>query len=199
MAVKMELMGNGFLKVYLMEEDLFALGLTFDGLDYDNPATKEAIQAILLAAREETGFDAAGGLVVEAIPVEGGCLMLFTPTAPHRRVRLKRAVGPFVYEAEDAEQLFRLADGISRLRPEPEGRLMPWTGSSLYQFGEKYRLVLYPSASLPKGVGDLLQEFVRTAGEGDAAAAYTAEHGRAIAVGDALTRLCSAVGGRRSV
>lgn len=191
--MKMELLENGCLKILLGEEDLQALGLSFEGLDYDTPATREAIQALLLAAREETGFSPSGGLLVEALPVDGGCLLLMTPTSGHRRIRLKRAVGPYVYEAEDAEQLFRLAAGISRCRPDMDGHMQPWAGSSLYQFGDKYRLILYPSSLLPRRMDDLLLEFVRSAGEGDAAAAYTAEHGRAIAVGDALARLCTAV------
>ena len=196
--MKMELLENGCLKILLSEDDLQALGLNFDRLDYDNASTREAIQALLLTAREETGFHPAGGLLVEALPVDGGCLLLLTPTAGHRRIRLKRAVGPYVYEAEDAEQLFRLADGLTRYQSAADARVQPWAGSSLYQFGEKYRLVLYPSTILPKGMDDLLLEFVRSAGEGDAAAAYTAEHGRAIAVGDALVRLCTAVRPRDS-
>lgn len=101
-------------------------------------------------------------------------------------------MGPYIYEVEDAEQLFRLAEGLLRYRQPLEKRLLPSAGSSLYLFGEKYRLVLYPAAALPRGVQDLMREFSRCAGEGDAAAAYTAEHGRAIAVGDALLRLYSA-------
>lgn len=196
--MKMELLENGCLKILLAEDDLQALGLNFDRLDYDNASTREAIQALLLTAREETGFNPAGGLLVEALPVDGGCLLLLTPTVGHRRIRLKRAVGPYVYEAEDTEQLFRLAVGLTRYQPTADSRIQPWASSSLYQFGEKYRLVLYPSAILPRGMDDLLLEFVRSAGEGDAAAAYTAEHGRAIAIGDALTRLCTAVRARET-
>lgn len=196
--MKMELLENGCLKILLAEEDLQALGLNFDRLDYNDASTREAVQTLLVTAREETGFNPSGGLLVEALPVDGGCLLLLTPTMGHRRLRLKRAVGPFVYEVEDAEQLFRLADGLVRCRTNPDLRVQPWAGSSLYQFGDKYRLVLYPSAVLPRGMGDLFQEFVRSAGEGDAAAAYTAEHGRAIAIGDALLRLCTAVQARRA-
>lgn len=193
--MKMELLDNGCLKVLLTEEDLQALGLTFDSMDTTNMATQEAIQSLLLTARHETGFDPSMGLVVEALPVDGGCLLLFTPVCTRRRIRLKKAIGPYIYEAEDTEQLFRLADGLChhQLTGSP---VQPWTGSSLYQFGDKYRLVLYPSTSLPQEMGNLLQEFVHTAGEGDAAAAYTAEHGKAIVIGDALLRLCMAVESR---
>ena len=110
--MKMELLDNGCLKVLLTEEDLQALGLTFDSMDTTNMATQEAIQSLLLTAKHETGFDPSIGLVVEALPVDGGCLLLFTPVCPRRRVRLKKAAGPYIYEAEDTEQLFRLADGL---------------------------------------------------------------------------------------
>lgn len=195
--MKMELTENGCLKIMLTEEDLNRLGLSFASLDYDLPATRSALQTLLMAARNETGFDPAGGLVVEAVPVDGGCLLLFTPTGNHRRIRLKKAVGPYIYEVEDAEQLFRLAEGLTRYRQPLEKRLLPSAGSSLYLFGEKYRLILYPAAALPRGVQDLMREFSRSAGEGDAAAAFTAEHGRAIAIGDALLRLCSAAQGNQ--
>ena len=114
--MKMELLENGCLKILLTEEDLNRLGLSFASLDYDTPATRSAMQTLLLAARNETGFDPTGGLVVEALPVDDGCLLLFTPTGSHRRIRLKKAVGPYIYEVEDAEQLFRLAEGLSRYR-----------------------------------------------------------------------------------
>ena len=188
----MEVLENGCLKILLTEEDLYGFGLTFDNLDYDDNTTRDVLQMLLIAARNETGFDPAGGVVVEALPVDGGCLLLVTPTGGHRRIRMKRAVGPYVYEFDDADQLLGLASSISRYRRPEGGKTSPVAGSSLYQFDGRYRLVLYPAAPMPRGVGNLLQEFARAAGEGDAAAAYTAEHGRPIAVGDALARMCEA-------
>jgi negative regulator of genetic competence, sporulation and motility len=183
--VRMELTDNGCLKILLSEEDLEGLGLTFERLDYDDPATRDAMKLLLAAAQRETGFDPSGGLIVEALPVDKGCLLLFTPASGKRKVRMKRAVGPYIYELDDADQLLSMARSIGR-------RAAPITGSSLYRFGGGYRLILYPSDPLPRGMGNLLLEFARAAGEGDAAAAYTAEHGQPIAVGDALSRLCSA-------
>lgn len=181
----MELTDSGCLKVWLSEEDLAELGLTFESLDYEDPITRDAMKILLTAARKETGFQAEGGLMVEALPVDGGCLLLFTPAENRRRTRMKRAVGPYVYELDNADQLLGMARSLGRAAA-------PLTGSSLYAFGRGYRLVLYPAAPLARGVGDLLDEFARRAGEGDAAAAFTAEHGRPLAVGDALDRLCAA-------
>ena len=41
--------------------------------------TGDAMKRILAAAQKETGFPAEGGLMVEALPLDGGCLLLFTP------------------------------------------------------------------------------------------------------------------------
>ena len=191
-AVRMELMENGCLRILLTEEDLHVLGLTFDSLDYDNVTTREAMQELLLMARNEAGFDQTGDMMVEALPVDGGALLLFTPTGIRRRARMKRAIGPYIYEVDDVDQLLRLADGWGRFSLTAGKKSIP-SGSSLYCFGTGYRLVLYPFTPLPRNMVNFLREFSHSAGEGDAAAAYTAEHGKPIAVGDALVRLCAAM------
>ena len=183
----MDLLENGCLKILLTEEDLRAFGLTFEGLDYDNEGTRSALHRLLDEAKRRTGFDASGSLLIEALPVDGGCLLLLTPTGGKRRIRLNRAAGPYVYGLDSADAVLQLARSVG----EMEGAA-PFYGSSLYEFGTGYRLVLYPGAPLSRRLGNLLQEFARAAGEGDAAAAFTAEHGRSIAVGDALVRLCRA-------
>ena len=55
--MRMELTDNGCLKILLSEEDLEGLGLTFERLDYDDPATRDAMKLLLAAAQRETGFD----------------------------------------------------------------------------------------------------------------------------------------------
>lgn len=67
--MKMELLENGCLKIMLTEEDLDRLGLSSPAWIMMAPATRSALQTLLMAARNETGFDPAGGLVVEALPV----------------------------------------------------------------------------------------------------------------------------------
>ncbi len=190
-AVKMDLLENGCLKILLTEEDLRAFGLTFEGLDYDNERTRSALHRLLDEARQRTGFDSSGSLIIEALPVDGGCLLLLTPTGGKRHLRLRQTVGPYVYELDDADAILQLAQSVG----ETDGASL-FFGSSLYQFGRGYRLILYPAAPLSRRMGHLLHEFARSAGEGDAAAAYTAEHGRSIAVGDALGRLYDAARGR---
>lgn len=182
----MDLLKNGCLKILLTEEDLRAFHLTFEDLDYSNDSTRGVLRLLLEQAREETGFDPGGSLLVEALPVDGGCLLLLTPTAGKRHVRMKRAAGPFVYELDDTDAVLRLARSA-------DGQMPAMLTSSLYRFGSRYRLILYPGSPLSREMSNLLGEFARPAGEGDAAAAYTAEHGEAIAVGDALHRMGEAM------
>lgn len=189
--MKMDLLENGCLKILLTEEDLRAFGLTFEGLDYDNEGTRSALHRLLDEAKRRTGFDASGSLLIEALPVDGGCLLLLTPAGGKRRVRLRRAAGPYVYELDTADAILQLAQSVGEMEGEA-----PVFGSSLYAFGGGYRLILYPGAPLSRRMGALLHEFARAAGEGDAAAAFTAEHGRCIAAGDALGRLCAAARAR---
>lgn len=188
----MDLLENGCLKILLTEDDLKDFHLTFEDLDYNNDKTRAAMHQLLEAARRETGFDSSGSLIIEALPVDGGCMLLLTPTGGKRHVRMKRVVGPYIFELDDADTVLRLAKSVG-------GHTPPMFGSSLYRFDKRYRLVLYPGAPLTREMGNLLGEFARPAGEGDVAAAYTAEHGESIAVGDALSRICAAMcGGKGS-
>ena len=184
--MKMELLENGCLKILLTEEDLQAYNITFDELDYNNETTRSVLHQLLEIARRDTGFDSSGSLIIEALPVDNGCLLLLTPAGGKRHIRMKRVVGPYIYELDDVDDVLCFARSM-------DGRTPVMLGSSLYQFGDRYRLILYPGSPIAKEVVYILHEYAHIAGEGDAAAAYTAEHGHPIAVGDALGQLCTAM------
>jgi negative regulator of genetic competence, sporulation and motility len=189
--VKIDLLKNGCLKILLTEDELRDFNLTFEALDYNNENTRSALHQLLEKARRQTGFDASGSFIIEALPVDGGCMLLLTPTCDNRRVRMKRVAGPYIYELDDADSVLHFAESVGE-------HAAPLYGSSLYRFDKGYRLVLYPGAPLSREMGNILGEFARPAGEGDAAAAYTAEHGESIVVGNALNRLYEAVSRNKS-
>ena len=93
-AVKMDLLENGCLKILLTEDELRDFNLTFGALDYNNENTRSALHQLLEKAKRQTGFDASGSFIIEALPVDGGCMLLLTPTCDNRRVRMKRWPGP---------------------------------------------------------------------------------------------------------
>lgn len=201
--MKMELLENGCLKIVLTNEELEEMGLTFERLDYRNAETQKAIQQLLILARQETGFRHNGDLTVEAIPLEDGCLLLLTPSIARRRIRMKKAVGPYIYRVPDIDGLFRLAENWNRLQAcrlsDSEAPGISAAGSSLYRLDDAFGLVLYPAMPLPREAGALLQEFAQPIGEGDASAAFAAEHGQPLVIGDALHRLWQAVQGARAL
>ena len=128
--MKMEQLENGCLKIWLDEPDMQEMGLRFEEMDYRNAATREAVARLLETAREQTGFEAPDGLLVEVLPLDKGCLILMTPgraapaAAPseRRRFRMVRAGGPFVYAVEGVDQLFQLCAGLKRFRRTGGGR-----------------------------------------------------------------------------
>ncbi|MDD3833108.1 MAG: adaptor protein MecA [Oscillospiraceae bacterium] len=193
--MKIDLLDNGCLKILLTEEDMHDFSLSFEEMDYSNENTRNALHHILDNARREVGFDTSNSLMIEAIPVDGGCLLLLTPTGGKRHVRMKRVVGPYIFELDDVDTVLHLAKSVG-------GNTPPMFGSSLYRFDKRYRLIIYPGVPLSREMDSLFNEFGRPAGEGDIAVAYTAEHGESISVGDALGRLSAAMnpgkGGRFS-
>ena len=89
--MKMEQLENGCLKIWLDEPDMQEMGLRFEEMDYRNAATREAVARLLETAREQTGFEAPDGRLVEVLPLDKGCLILMTPQGAGRRaVRLCR-------------------------------------------------------------------------------------------------------------
>lgn len=186
--MRMELLDNGCLKILLTGEDLRCRSLSFDTLDYRDSHTREALHALLEAAQEQVGFPPTEHLLIEALPVEDGCLLLVTPEKSGCRLRLKTAKGPYIYRLDNAERLLQLADGLSRLYRR-EAALVDCRGSSLYRAEDGYRLILYAPKGLSGPVRRLLTHLAEPEGEGDAAAAFVEEHAAAVSVGDALPRL----------
>lgn len=182
--MQMEQWENGCLTILLSDQELSGMGVSFQSLDCREPATQQALQALLETAREQAGLPPEKHVLVEALPVESGCLLLITPL-PHRKpIRMRRIEKPRVYAVADTDNLLRLARGLSRT----VGCLPPLLASSLYRFGEGYRLVVYPSRT-PSRLWYLLSEFGQQVGEGETAVAFTAEHGNAITLGNALEKL----------
>ena len=68
------------MKITLDQSDLERFRVAASALDYEDPATRRAFRAILDAAREESGFDVAGGkALIQCYPCkDGGCELFVT-------------------------------------------------------------------------------------------------------------------------
>ena len=63
--VELKLINENELKITLTSEDMAALDITFEDMNYDdNTGTKRVIWEILDKAKHQTGFDAAGDQIL---------------------------------------------------------------------------------------------------------------------------------------
>lgn len=186
--MRMERLENGCLKIILSEQELSERRLSFSLLDYRDAATRQALAQLLKEARECTGFRTTGSMLVEAVPLSDGCLLLVTPEPVRSRLRIRRVTGPFVYTVADADSLLALARSWRR-DPQNTRSLL---SSSLYREGERYWLVVYPAIAFSKRTRRLLELFSVEWREGEAAAAFVAEHCTPIQIGNALPTLSDA-------
>lgn len=186
--MRMERLENGCLTILLSDQEMSGMGVSFSSLDYQEPATRQALESLLTTAQEQAGLPPEKHMLVEALPVEAGCLLLITPLPHRRQIRMRRMEKPRVYAITDTDNLLRLGEGLSHT----VGHLPPLLASSLYRFDTGYQLVVYPSRTPPQ-LWNLLSEFGRPTGEGETAVAFVTEHGTAVVLGNALERLMQAM------
>lgn len=172
--MQIRLAQNGCLTLLVSDEELAALGVSFDELDGNSPRTRRAVGALLQKAREHVGPLPQGGLQIEALPLDGGCLLLVSP----EQGRFCEASSPTVCFVADEDALLQIAAAWPK-GPHPFGE-----SSSLYRAASGYWLILY-GGSLPPAVRECADLFLK----GAEAAAAAAEHATPLFIGDALPRL----------
>ncbi len=182
--MKIESLDSGDLRIWMTDDELCRWGLRLDDMKAGTPETNRAIRRLFGVARQRRPFYSTGSVLVEALPLEGGCLFLFS--TPHRPA--PPAALPQVYALDSAEAVLQFGERLSAKQQES---LPP---ASLYRQGERYVLILYMGLGTAGSCRRLLQEFGYCTGEGYVAAAYIEEHSQPITVGDALQRLCAAYG-----
>ena len=199
----------GRLKITLTEAELRRFSLSYDQLDYDDPATRRALGTLMAEASAETGFDfQPGRLLIEVFPAPaGGCEMYFTlladpadggpaggdparraaklsagtePQRGQQRLRLKRPAGAaYTFEFESAEDMLA---AMEQLYSSPAAAS---ADSDLYAWNSRYRLIFRPRPGerfSPLCLSEYSTAFYHTA----AAAAGTPPHRRLLAGGRAV-------------
>ena len=163
--MKVEPIANGNLRIWLSQEEVdkqAGEGDVWHGL-------RPMLQTI------QTRLSRLGKHIhAELIPVAGGWVLLLSAR------RNTTSDVPTVYRVADVGALYELAarwDSSSL------------THTSLYEMDGGYDLAVYPAPRLSRRQIALLREYGTPIGRGEAAVAYTAEHGRLLVAGDALERL----------
>lgn len=177
---------SGALRVMVSDAELAEMGLSFTTLD-DDPATYTALDSVLLTAKSQIGFSPTAPLCMEALPVDGGCLLLFTPDESRRKLRLRRAAPAGVWRFGTADALLAFSTALHPFADTLERRRTLCT-ASLYRQGDHYDLIVYAPSMLPRGTLALLSEFAEHIGNGTAAA-VTEEHETPVCLREALVKL----------
>lgn len=183
--MKMEPLPGGHLKIWMTHADMRHWGLTFEAIDAHDPATRRAIFKLLKIAEQQYGFHSNGRLTAEVLSFGNGCLLLLT--SGEHAFPLP-AASPSVYTVRNADDLLRLGENLS------DAPRTPLPTASLFAWRREYRLILYADIPLSDSCRRILAEFAEPVADGAAIAAYTEEHGRALAIGNALQQLITARG-----
>ena len=168
--MQIEVTDSGCLTLILSDAELSSMGLSFEQLDSRDPKTRRLLRTLLQVARRRAGFTPDGAVSVEALPLQGGCLLLLTPRPVNR----------------DAPSAFFIADedALLQIAAAWQQSTHPWgQSSSLYRAANGFWLLLY---GIPPF--SALLECAIPAAEGEP---YIMEHGVPWFVGDALPQLYS--------
>ena len=142
--------------ISLCSQDMKDYSLSFDSMNLDNDHSRKVILRLLRLACNKTGIDyLAKSVIVEALPCEGGCLILMTVINKQKtrhKYRVKRLSEKPCFVFENAENLLGAMEklkGVSLVHP-----------NSLWLCEGSYRLVFdYPL--VPDSVERVLWEYSR--------------------------------------
>ena len=174
--MKIEPISNGSLRIWLTEEETEQWGLHTADKDLS-----PLIRRLVRQALSVTGRRPSVRLLAEMIPVEGGCVLLVSPSLrPDERQ-------PAVYRVPDEDALLLLREQWLRLETcSAAGSDLP-PCLSLYARDGGYDLAVYPGAPLSQQQLHLLLEYGDLLGCGEGAVAHCAEYGRLLAAGEVFT------------
>ena len=165
-------------KIELDRDDLSALDITYQQMDYNDSHTREVLQGLLKRIGLPGGFDGESGRVlIEVFPrANDGCTVQFTSleAAPSTAIRMKKVKGETaVFEFDGINELI---DGLRAAKEAFSGTEVP-REIEIYELMEKYRAIIFIDRE-ERRLPHILGEFARRLKKPTLAAAYTVEHGK---------------------
>jgi len=189
--------------VELSAEDLDALDITYDALDYASVETRRVIWVILDRVRESTGcdIDPSGQLLIDAMPrPAGGCILFFTIRGGYaepfgacslpERVLRKQEQLVVAFEFAGADALLDCAAAYGRIQPQQDEseRLVSFCELYSSENEGRYRLLVCPARET-SAVRQFFSEYAQFCGEDAFAVDHTREHWKKNAEGQVLELL----------
>lgn len=158
----------------LSKEDMKALDITYEEMDYANIETRRVIRTVIDNIRRYAGrdIDPSCNLLIEAVAnADGGCVLCFTVTENRRapvpvQPVLTKNNSSVIYEFEDLNALLDMLKAVGRSRLPKE--------NLLYRKQGRYRLVMrrIPAPNMRRAI----EEYGKCVGQDGLLTAQTEEH-----------------------
>jgi hypothetical protein len=184
------LLDRSRMKVTLSARELEEMAVHIAAPDRRITVTRGFLLRLLELGKALTGFDPRGARLLAEVYASGSGDGVFIFTALFGAgTGGENIPPPVVFAFGDALTLYRCAAGAG---PRCAHRIYK---SSLFKYGEGYRLIVYPLDYSDRLAECFLGEYGRLAGEGHILAAHIGEHGREVIRDDALERLARGITG----
>ena len=176
------------LLISLASEDMQAFDLRFDQFLWSDKKSRDIIRELLVIAEEKTGFSAENKrIMIEAIPTDDGCAILFTLLSDklklaRKKFRVKNKHEPFIYEFNSADDLL---DVINKLVPLNTNIKM----STAVALNKKYYLIIYTNGGVTSPVSVILSEYGKWKGSGRINESKLLEYGKIVSDGYAIEKI----------
>lgn len=167
------------LLISLANEDMQAFDLRFDQFLWSDRKSRNIIRELLEIAEEKTGFSVENKrLMIEAVPINDGCAILFTLLSDklklaRKKFRVKNKHEPLIYEFNSAGDLL---DAISKLIPLNTNIRL----STVIEFQKKYYLIMYTNGGITSAVSVILSEYGKWKGAGKINESKLMEYGKIV-------------------
>ena len=187
--MKIEAPAENRIIIELSAEDMSALNIPYEEMDYSNIETRRVVWTLLDKAGHvlNRDIDPSGRMVIEAVPAScGGCVLKFTlyhsdtEYAHCTRATVHRDNSLFVCEFSSLDDIMDAAVSLP-------GELT-FGSSEIYELDGKYRLLFRPLCNGAR-CRLLLSEFGHELPNASLSAADTREHWRCVIKSDALAKL----------
>lgn len=176
--MQIKTLSNGAVRILLTDRELAHFHADFSAMRENDPKTAATLRRILKAAYPAALLTVGQHLLVEAAPIDGGCLLLITP-------KDAREDGVLCLCAKDGTALSQLIAAAHRV-------LGDHAGAAVYRFHERYYLLLY-GAPFPAAAVSMLSEFAVGERFDRLKAARVLEYGTPLVIGGTLSSLTAAV------
>lgn len=182
--MNIEKLDDRTIKIILSTSDMKDFKISYDEMDYNNPAARKAIIRLLKLASEQTSTNLSQNkLFIEAFPSKGGGCVLYINilgVALGNSIKQEGFDAPLIFMIENLNELRKLC---AKLYLGYNHLILK---SSLYQTDEKYILTIYSYFKLDARLIAAVKEHGEFLGKGEIKNRIIGEHASTIVENNAV-------------